>query len=116
MIANPQILHVHVPGFADVKEKSGIKLSKKRAQAVVDYLVAKGVDPKRLSAGGYGKHCPVDPGKKKSALEKNRRVEFRLLETKDGCTNVEIVCQDAVDAGLVPEEIEKYLPGGGYCK
>ena len=79
---NPQILLVHVAGYADVKEKSAVVLSQKRAQAVVDSLVERGVDPKRLSVGGYGKHCPIDPGKKKSALEKNRRVEFVILPSK----------------------------------
>ncbi|MBW2263394.1 MAG: OmpA family protein [Deltaproteobacteria bacterium] len=116
MIGNPQIMHVHVAGYADAKEKSPAKLSRKRARAAIDYLVSKGVDASRLSTAGYGKHCPVDKGKSKAALEKNRRVEFRILETTDGCTNVSLTCDDAVDAGLVPADVQKYLPGEKYCQ
>lgn len=34
-------------------------LSQERAQAVVDYLVSKGVDPAQLQAVGYGQEKPV---------------------------------------------------------
>ena len=34
------------------------ELSQKRAQAVVDYLIQRGVNPKRLVAQGYGENWP----------------------------------------------------------
>jgi|GEM_PF-6243269 outer membrane protein OmpA-like peptidoglycan-associated protein len=54
-------------------------LSQARAQAVVDYLVSKGVNPSQLVAHGYGETKPIDPHKSKEAEAKNRRVEFKVL-------------------------------------
>jgi len=118
MMRGISILHVHVVGRADKKEKAAVKLSLQRAQAVVDYLVSKGVEPSRLSAGGYGKYCPSDSltPMYMSPLERNRRADFKILEVHSGCTEVEFACDKAVKAGLVPEEAKIYLQGAGYCE
>jgi len=42
-------------------------LSLRRAQSVVDYLAANGIDPKRLSTAGYGKTHPFTVGKETAA-------------------------------------------------
>lgn len=42
-------------------------LSLRRAQSVVDYLTANGIDQKRLSTAGYGKTYPVTVGKETAA-------------------------------------------------
>lgn len=62
-----------------------LKLSQKRAQYVVDYLVKKGIEKSRLKAVGYGEtqilnHCKN--GVKCSDAEHaiNRRTEFKLKE------------------------------------
>jgi len=52
------------------------RLSVKRSQAVVDYMVNKGIDKNRLTIFNYGESKPID----KSNLSANRRVEFRVLE------------------------------------
>ncbi len=54
-------------------------LSQERAQAVVDYLVAKGISADRLTAKGYGSETPVADNGSKAGMEKNRRVEFKLI-------------------------------------
>jgi len=54
------------------------KLSEKRAQAVVDYLVAKGISPERLTAGGFGENKPAASNSTKDGRQKNRRVEMEL--------------------------------------
>lgn len=60
--------------------KSNWDLSAERAIAVVQYLVAKGVDPQRLVAAGFGEFQPIDPGTTEEALSRNRRIELKLTE------------------------------------
>jgi len=57
------------------------RLSKARAKGVVDYLVAKGIDAKRLAYKGYGKRKPIIRNDKYSqaARKKNQRVEIKIL-------------------------------------
>lgn len=53
------------------------KLSENRAQAVVDYMVQKGVDVSRLSAKGVGENHPVAANETGEGRQKNRRVELK---------------------------------------
>jgi len=55
-------------------------LSQRRADAVVNYLVGKGVDKKRLSAKGYGQSKPVDSNNTAEGRALNRRTEFEIIE------------------------------------
>jgi outer membrane protein OmpA-like peptidoglycan-associated protein len=59
---------------------------------VLEALVQRGVLRTRVRSGGYGERCPVDPRHNAPAWEKNRRVEFKILETDAGPTGVEIAC------------------------
>ena len=54
------------------------KLSLRRAQAVVDALVKRGIDPKRLKAEAYGEEKPVADNNTDEGRAKNRRVEAKL--------------------------------------
>ena len=51
-------------------------LSIKRAQAIINYLVGKGIAPNRLTAKGYGESQPIAPNDTESGRQKNRRVEL----------------------------------------
>jgi len=53
-------------------------LSERRARAVVDYLVAKGVGAARIHATGYGATQPVVPNTSEENRAKNRRIEFKV--------------------------------------
>lgn len=53
---------------------TNLDLSKRRAQSVVDFLVANGVSPDRLQAMGYGPDRPLTGATRTSPL--NRRVEL----------------------------------------
>ena len=53
-------------------------LSKRRAYAVNDYLVAKGVDGSRFTAKWYGERKPAADNKTKAGRAQNRRTEITL--------------------------------------
>jgi chemotaxis protein MotB len=38
------------------------------------------IDPKRMSAAGFGEHQPISFSDLKEDLAKNRRIEFKLTE------------------------------------
>jgi outer membrane protein OmpA-like peptidoglycan-associated protein len=52
------------------------RLSEQRAAAVVAYLVAQGVDAKRLDSAGFGMDKPVTPNDSEAGRAQNRRVEI----------------------------------------
>lgn len=100
-------------------ETSNDILSQKRAQAVCDYLVVRGIDPMRLTAKGYGERVPrtVDGQKlteeyinslpteeqKEKAHQLNRRTEFRVL-SKDYVTREDISDDQMANIRLNPED------------
>jgi OOP family OmpA-OmpF porin len=55
-------------------------LSQRRAEAVVAYLVAGGIDPGRLSAVGYGEEQPIADNSTEEGRAQNRRIEFVIQE------------------------------------
>lgn len=60
--------------------KSNWDLSAARAISVVQYLIDKGVSPKRLVAAGFGEFQPIALGDTEEAYRRNRRIEFKLTE------------------------------------
>ena len=92
--ASPQITLVEIQGHADERgsDKYNIKLTRARAASVMHALIERGVLKDRLRSGGYGERCPVDPKHNAKAWEKNRRVEFKIIETDAGPTGVEVTC------------------------
>jgi len=52
------------------------KLSERRAIAVMEYLVSKGIDKARLTAAGYGKKDPIVSNATPEGRAQNRRIEF----------------------------------------
>jgi len=92
--ASPQITLVEIQGHADERgsDQYNIKLTRARAASVMNALIERGVIKQRLRSGGYGERCPVDPKHNAKAWEKNRRVEFKIIETDAGPTGVEVTC------------------------
>lgn len=87
LAADASITDVDITGYADRlgSDKYNQKLSERRANAVRDYLIAKGIDSARLKAYGKGEANPVVTcNNKKRAdlikcLEPNRRVEVEQI-------------------------------------
>jgi OOP family OmpA-OmpF porin len=76
---------VNVEGHTDNigTKKYNQKLSQRRAEAVKKYLVDKfGIDPKRITAVGYGETKPVATNKTPEGRYKNRRVQAHHLAVK----------------------------------
>ncbi len=74
-------LKVEIQGHTDDRGSAEVntKLSQDRAQAVVDYMVGKGIAADRLIAKGYGPSEPVADNKTNIGRTENRRVEFKLV-------------------------------------
>ncbi len=60
--------------------RSNWELSSGRAIAVVNFLIANGVQPRHLVAAGFGEFQPIDPGSTEEAKSRNRRIELKLTE------------------------------------
>ena len=81
-VDNPQIEVVQVEGHTDSTGTPGInrKLSQERAESVLKYLAARGVDKKRMVAKGFGPDRPIADNNDEAGREQNRRVEFNILK------------------------------------
>jgi len=70
----------NVPLSGTGRFKDNWELSSARATAVVKFLVASGVAPKRLVAAGFGEFQPLEAGDSDEARARNRRIELKLTE------------------------------------
>ena len=93
LIDNPTIVielqaHTDCRGGNDYNQK----LSQRRAQSCVDYLISKGIPAERMEAVGYGEDIPKMEGlecdaisnlstqeEQEAAHQKNRRTQFIVL-------------------------------------
>jgi outer membrane protein OmpA-like peptidoglycan-associated protein len=105
---HPEFLVVEVAGHADERSNDdyNLKLTQDRARSVVEAMVQRGVDRKRLVSQGYGEYCPIDPAHGPVAWDKNRRVEFKVVKTEDGLTGVDRGCPGARQKGVFPPNVQ----------
>jgi outer membrane protein OmpA-like peptidoglycan-associated protein len=77
-----QELNVSVEGHTDNtgSEEHNLKLSEQRAQNVLDFLVAQGIEASRLTSKGYGMTLPIADNKTKEGRQKNRRVDLVIKD------------------------------------
>jgi adhesin transport system outer membrane protein len=72
--------NVEVAGHTDKRKTSGAqynqRLSERRAKAVSDYLISKGIDAKRMTVKGYGFSMPIAENDPITGSAENRRVEL----------------------------------------
>ncbi|NCO56488.1 MAG: OmpA family protein, partial [Bacteroidetes bacterium] len=90
LINNP-LLIVEIASHTDSVSSGdfNMKLSEKRAESVVKYLISKGIDKERLHFKGYGESKPIAPNTNADGSDnlegrqKNRRTEFRIIGSLD---------------------------------
>lgn len=71
-------LHVEVHGHTDSTGGTAHnqKLSERRADSVVAYMIKSGISPERVKAIGFGERKPIADNKTPAGRRKNRRTEF----------------------------------------
>jgi len=81
MTENPN-LKIEISGHTDNVGSAAYnkKLSESRAQAVVNFLLGKGVDKSRLTFAGYGFDQPIAPNDTEEGRQLNRRTEFKVVK------------------------------------
>jgi|DewCreStandDraft_2_1066082.scaffolds.fasta_scaffold00688_11 uncharacterized protein YegL len=81
MKAHPSLI-IEVRGHTDDRgtDAYNLRLSQRRAEAVVEALVAMGVERSRLRAVGFGKSRPLVPNTSEENRARNRRTEFVIIK------------------------------------
>ena len=74
-------ISIQINGHTDQRgdKAYNLDLSQKRAQAVVDYIAAKGISTNRLSSKGFGESQPINLEGTSDGQAINRRVEIIVL-------------------------------------
>jgi hypothetical protein len=104
------------------------RLSEKRAKAVTEALVKRGVPAKRLRVVGYGMERPVASNETPSGQQKNRRVEifllgerqesllggYQALSTDTDTSSVVAETPEKVVTTKPKEEVKVPTPKGGW--
>jgi OmpA-OmpF porin, OOP family len=78
--SHPDMPAVTIEGHTDDRGDAAYNtdLSQRRAEAVMAYLVAKGISSSRLTARGFGPSVPIASNKTNKGRSTNRRVEFKI--------------------------------------
>jgi outer membrane protein OmpA-like peptidoglycan-associated protein len=79
---HPEIRRISIDGHTDSRgrPRRNQELSTARAQEVRQWLIDHGVAPQRMEARGFGASRPLGPEFSEEARERNRRVEFRIVD------------------------------------
>lgn len=70
-------IHAHTDNIGN--DENNELLSQKRADSVIAFMVAQGIDSNRLEAIGHGEKNPVASNDTEKGRAQNRRVEFEIL-------------------------------------
>jgi OmpA-OmpF porin, OOP family len=79
-------LSLDVWGHTDWKgaELYNLRLSQRRAAAVMDFLVQQGIAASRLKSAGFGETRPLADNETEEGRERNRRVELNIRAPREG--------------------------------
>ena len=86
MLENTNYDRIVIEGYTDdIGSKSyNLRLSKKRAQSVANYLISRGVPKNSVEVVGYGETHPLYPNDSEEHRALNRRVEIKIY---NNCKN-----------------------------
>jgi OOP family OmpA-OmpF porin len=89
---NPHIKKIAIEGHAssDGNDAFNMKLSDDRSKSVMKYFVDHGIEANKLTAKGFGETKPIGDNETEEGREKNRRVEFNIVEQDVTKKKVEI--------------------------
>ncbi|WP_437507377.1 OmpA family protein [Sorangium sp. So ce1099] len=81
---HPEITKIEVQGHTDPRggRAYNVRLSQARSESVTKALVKRGVEAERLTSKGYGPDVPIADNDTDEGRQKNRRVQFKILEKK----------------------------------
>lgn len=96
MKSYPEI-KVEISGHTDSlgKHRHNMRLSQKRSQVVVNYLIKRGVDKHRLEAKGYAELRPITTNETEEGRHMNRRTEFTIVK---------------LDTAIVDKSVPEFTP------
>ena len=85
MYEHPTV-QIQINGHTDIigGKAYNLELSQRRAKAVVQFLIKKGIKKDRLLFEGFGSGQPISPNNTKEGRQMNRRVEFVVLSIEGG--------------------------------
>ncbi len=91
VLASHPTLMIQVEGHTDSQGNAAYNkgLSQRRAEAVVAYLVKKGVTQDRLTPKGFGAEVPIADNRTKDGRSQNRRVVFTITGGTGVSTSVQ---------------------------
>lgn len=84
LVDHPQVqveIQVHTDSRGEAA--ANLKLSRRRAESVRDFLVSLGIDGARLRTAGFGETRPLVSNSTSLGRERNRRVEFARLPLRE---------------------------------
>ncbi len=81
LVNHPEVL-IEIRGYTDAvgSAATNLDLSQRRADAVMDYLINRGIEFNRLRAIGYGEANPIATNDTPEGRSQNRRIEFLRIE------------------------------------
>ena len=79
---HPEITKIEVQGHTDDRGYRALNdtLSQARASAVMKAMIQRGIAADRLTAKGYGQNRPLVENTTEEGRQKNRRVQFIIVE------------------------------------
>lgn len=82
MLFDNPTMEIELAGHTDNQgsSKLNFKLSEERVEAVIQYMLNKGISSKRITGRGYGGSRPIASNKNPETRKLNRRVEFTIMK------------------------------------